>query len=223
MATFVRMSTSVALLASLAGCASATSVVKTPPIVETEKTIRIEPRDGGWKFDELADYLHRVAGVSILYESQNRTVKENRLFVGPCTLAEDELFPWMQAWASDRNMTLVPIWHGADGRRQWFVVEETNGAVFIDSVDVPSYADRASLRVATWFRVAVSMNSSRRDRLVADFANLNYVLDLPGSPCLLVSGPAPAVAAAQREVERFNAETRPADAPSAPPIDRSEP
>jgi hypothetical protein len=223
MAALVRNSTSIALLVLSAGCASATSVVETQPIVEKERTIHIEPKDGGWKFDELADYLHRVAGVSVLWDSSAKTFKIRRLFVGPIDIADRDLFAWLQLAASDRDMTLVPVWRGANGRRQWLVLEESDGAVFVESADVPSYANRAGLRIATCVQLATPANAVLCDRLVQNIPELKRDMVFPGARLVIVSGPAPAVAAAQREIYRLDAEAHPADAPPPPPIDRSEP
>jgi len=125
-------------------------------------------------------------------------------------------------------MTLVPIRQRADRRRQWLAMDTWDAdartcVVLVDEADIHVYADRAALRIVTALRTIVRDASVVSDRVRLRIPTLNRVLNMPGSGCVVVCGPAPAVAAAQREVERFNAETRPAEVPPAPPIDRSEP
>jgi general secretion pathway protein D len=171
--------------------------------------VRILPKEGGWKIDELFDQIQRTTGISILYDATNATFKQAKVeFVGPHPIYVDELFDWLQAVLSYRKLVLVPVGpKGADGKQQWFVMDQADPnlksrPVYIKETEIEKYADRDGLYVVTTLTL-VHINDTTRVRnalspLSTATAGIGRIQDIPGSRALIVGDFAPVVAAMKR-------------------------
>ena len=100
-----------ALVTSAAVCAASAAAFAQdkppePPKPEEPKPeraiVRLLPKEGGWKIDELFDQIHRTTGISILYDATNATFKQAKVeFVGVHAIAADELFDCCLLYTSD--------------------------------------------------------------------------------------------------------------------------
>ncbi len=171
--------------------------------------VKLIPKDGGWKIEELFDTIQRSTGISILYDSQNATFKQAKVeFVGPHLIAEDELFDWLQAVLSYRKLVLVPVGpKSPDGKQQWFVMDQADPnlksrPVYIEEDQIEDYADRDGLYVVTTLTL-VHISDTTRVRnalspLSTQTAGIGRIQDIPGSRALIVGDFAPVVAAMKR-------------------------
>jgi len=75
----------------------------------SKNPVRLLPKEGGWTPAELFDQINKTTGISILFDSQNATFKQQKIeFVGVHVIEEDQLFDWLQAVLSYRKLVLVP-------------------------------------------------------------------------------------------------------------------
>ena len=198
------------------------------PAKTGKNPVRLMPKDGGWKIDELFDAINKTTGISILYDSGNATFKQSKVeFVGMHVIPESELFAWLQAVLSYRKLVLVPVGpKSPDGKQQWFVMDQADPSMksrpyFIEENEVFDFADRDGLYVTTTLRVRDTVDPTRARNALSPLstatAGIGRIQD--NGHFLIVSDFAPVVAAMKRLLDRINAETPPSAAfhPPAPP------
>jgi hypothetical protein len=189
--------------------------------------VRLAPKEGGYRIEELFALAQKTLGVSILFDSTNATFKQAKVeFVGEHVVGRDQFFPWLQAVLSYRKLVLVPVGpKSPDGAQQWLVMDQADPnlksrPVFIDEGDVFDYADRDGLYVVTTMRVRDTVDTTRvrnaLSPLSTQTAGIGRIQDLPGS-FLVVGDFAPVVAAMKRILDRINAETTRSFVPPTPP------
>jgi hypothetical protein len=203
------------------------------PAADGGPTVKLLPKDGGWRIDELFDMVGKTTGISFLYDSGNATFKQAKVeFIGPREIREKDLFAWLQAVLSYRKLVLVPVGpKSTDGRQQWLVMDQADPnlksrPVYIDESEVFDYADRDGLYVVTLMRVrdTVDINRARNalSPLSTQTAGIGRIMDTGGRH-LIVGDFAPVVASMKRLLDRINAETPPSAVqpavtpPAAPP------
>jgi hypothetical protein len=190
------------------------------------ETIRLQPKEGGWRIDDLFAFMNKTTGVSILYDGSNATFKQAKVeFVGDHVIAKDQLFPWLQAVLSYRKLVLVPVGPKAvDGSQQWFVMDQADPnlksrPVFLDESEILDYADRDGLYVVATMRVRDTVDTTRARNALSPIstatAGIGRIQDIPGR-WLIVGDFAPVVASMKRLLDRINAETPPSAVPPAP-------
>jgi type II secretion system protein D len=175
-----------------------------------EEPVRLLPKDGGWKIDELFDQIHRTTGISILYDSGNATFKQAKVeFVGEHVIRQVDLFDWLQAVLSYRKLVLVPVGPKSPGttKQQWFVMDQADPnlksrPVYIKESEIENYADRDGLYVVTTLTLE-HINDTQRVRnalspLSTQTAGIGRITDIAGSRALIVGDFAPVVAAMKR-------------------------
>ena len=240
-----------ALAASLAACTSTKAAPATAaddgaphefepwPPAETPKpartavasdpanVVRLMPREGGWKIDELFEMISKTLGISILYDSGNATFKQAKIeFVGTHVIPESELFAWLQAVLSYRKLVLVPVGpKSPDGKQQWFVMDQADPTLksrpyYIVESEVFDFADRDGLYVVTSLRVRDTVDPTRARNALSPLstatAGIGRIQD--NGHFLIVGDFAPSVAAMKHLLDRINDETPPSAAyrPPAP-------
>ena len=180
-----------------------------PEPVPEKAIVRLLPKEGGWKIDELFDQIHRTTGISILYDATNATFKQAKVeFVGQHAIAVDELFDWLQAVLSYRKLVLVPVGpKGVDGKQQWFVMDQADPnlksrPVYINEDEIYKYADRDGLYVVTTLTLEHISDTTRVRNALSPLstatAGIGRIQDIPGSRALIVGDFAPVVAAMKR-------------------------
>jgi hypothetical protein len=191
------------------------------------KTIRLVPKDGGWRVDELFDLINKTTGASILYDGNNATFKQAKVeFVGAHVIAESDLFAWLQAVLSYRKLVLVPVGpKSPDGRSQWFVMDQADPnlksrPMFIDESQIFDVEDRDGLYVVTTLRCRDTVDTTRvrnaLSPLSTQTAGIGRIQDIPGSRVLIVGDFAPVVAAMKRSLDIINANSPPSAVRPAP-------
>jgi len=201
--------TSGALFAA-AAAARAQDKPEKPPEPDAEAPVRLLPKDGGWKIDELFDQIHKTTGISILFDSGNATFKQAKVeFIGEHVIRQKDLFDWLQAVLSYRKLVLVPVGPKSpgSGKQQWFVMDQADPnlksrPVYIDEERIDDYADRDGLYVVTTLTLN-HINDTTRVRnalspLSTQTAGIGRIQDIPGSRALIVGDFAPVVAAMKR-------------------------
>jgi hypothetical protein len=224
-------------LAATASLAAAQDKPEEPPKPEKPKgaknPVRLAPKDGGWKIDELFESINRATGISILYDSGNATFKQAKVeFIGAHVIEEEQLFDWLQAVLSYRKLVLVPVGpRSPDDKQQWFVMDQADPnlksrPVWIDESEVSDYADRDGLYVVTTLRVRDTLEPVRARNALSPLstatAGIGRIQD--NGRFLIVGDFAPVVAAMKRLLDRMNADTPPSAvlppkpvAPATPP------
>jgi len=195
---------------------------------DSSKTIHLAYKDGGWKIDELLEYVSKTLGISILYDSGNATFKQAKVeWFGTHDVLESELFAWLQAVLSYRKLVLVPVGpKSPDGKQQWFVMDQADPNLksrpyFIDESEVFDFADRDGLYVVTSLRVRDTVDPNRARNALSPLstatAGIGRIQD--NGHFLIVGDFAPSVAAMKHLLDRINAETPPSAAyrPTPPP------
>jgi hypothetical protein len=194
--------------------ASAAPVTRQAP-ADTGEVVKLLPKEGGWKVEELFDQVSKTLGVSILYDGYNATFKQAKIeFVGPFTIAQKDLFPWLQAVLSYRKLVLVPVGpRSPDGKQQWTVMDQADPnlksrPVYVDENEILDYADRDGLYIVTSLRCrdTVETNAARNalSPLSTQTAGIGRIQDVPGSRALVVGDFAPVVAAMKRMLDYIN-------------------
>jgi general secretion pathway protein D len=195
------------------------------PKDEKGHVVRLIPKEGGWPILELFDQVHKMTGISILYDQANATFKQAKVeFIGEHLIAEDDLFDWLQAVLSYRKLVLVPVGPKSPGSnlQQWFVMDQADPnlksrPVYIDENKIEDYADRDGLYVVTTLTLHHITDAQRvrnaLSPLSTQTAGIGRITDLPGSRALIVGDFAPVVAAMKRllvyiDVENVNIEPR---------------
>jgi general secretion pathway protein D len=199
-----------AVIAVAASSALAQQKPDEPQKPDDEPPVRLLPKDGGWKIDELFDQIHKTTGISILFDSGNATFKQAKVeFIGEHIIRQKDLFDWLQAVLSYRKLVLVPVGPKSPGtgKQQWFVMDQADPnlksrPVYIDESDIYNYADRDGLYVVTTLTL-VHINDTTRVRnalspLSTQTAGIGRIQDIPGSRALIVGDFAPVVAAMKK-------------------------
>jgi hypothetical protein len=198
-----------------------------------EPKIRIDPKPGGYRVDELFEWIHSVTGRSILFDSANQTFKQARIeFVGVHEIPKSELFDWLQAVLSYRKLVLVPVGpEGTAGGSQWMIMDQADPnlkskPVFVSENELADHASRDGLYITTMLRVRDTVDTTRvrnaLSPLSTAIAGIGRIQDVPGARVLIVSDFAPVVWAMKQLLDRMNAiadrpevgRTAPADAPT---------
>jgi type II secretion system protein D len=177
-----------------------------PPAKPARHPIRLSPKEGGWKIDELFDNINKTTGISILYDSGNATFKQAKVeFVGVHVIEEDQLFDWLQAVLSYRKLVLVPVGpKSPDEKQQWFVMDQADPnlksrPVYIKEDEIDAYADRDGLYVVTTLTLKNISDTTRVRNALSPLstatAGIGRIQDIAGSRALIVGDFAPVVAA----------------------------
>jgi type II secretion system protein D len=206
----MRLSRSAAQFIASAVLFAAASAAWAQDKPDDEAPVRLLPKDGGWKIDELFDQIHKTTGISILYDSGNATFKQAKVeFTGEHVIRQKDLFDWLQAVLSYRKLVLVPVGPKSPGtnKQQWFVMDQADPnlksrPVYIAEGSIEDYADRDGLYVVTTLTL-VHINDTTRVRnalspLSTQTAGIGRIQDIPGSRALIVGDFAPVVAAMKR-------------------------
>lgn len=184
-----------------------------------DPVVRLLPKDGGWRIDELFEMVGKTTGTSFLYDGNNATFKQAKIeFTGVHEIRESELFDWLQAVLSYRKLVLVPVGPKTPGtnRQQWMVMDQADPSMksrptYIDESEVFDYADRDGLYVTTSLRLRDTVDPTRARNALSPLstqtAGIGRIQDQ--SNFLIVSDFAPVVAAMKRMIDRINAETPP--------------
>lgn len=171
--------------------------------------VRLMPKEGGWKIDELFDAINKTTGISILYDSGNATFKQAKVeFVGAHVIEEDQLFDWLQAVLSYRKLVLVPVGpKSPDEKQQWFVMDQADPnlksrPVYIKEDEIDDYADRDGLYVVTTLTLHNISDTTRVRNALSPLstatAGIGRIQDIAGSRALIVGDFAPVVAAMKK-------------------------
>src|SRR5882724_4066673 len=180
--------------------------------------VRLMPKEGGWRIDDLFEYVNKTTGVSILYDSGNATFKQAKIeFVGVHEIPVSDLFAWLQAVLSYRKLALVPVGpRSADGKQQWFVMDQADPSMksrpwFIDESEVFDFGDRDGLYVVTTLRVRDTVDPTRARNALSPLstatAGIGRIMD--NGHFLIIGDFAPVVASMKHLLDRINAETPP--------------
>jgi hypothetical protein len=171
--------------------------------------VRLELKESAWTLEELFDQIHRATGISILYDASNATFTQATVILcGAHTIARDELFDWLQAVLSYRNLVLVPVGpaHGERSPR-WLLIERRpivgrTRYVQVQASDIGKYSDRRDPCVVTTITLSPTSDKTRiRNAISAVLTTtdgLGRIQAVPGSHELIVGDFAPVVAQAVR-------------------------
>lgn len=205
----------VVVAGTLAAVASAAQAQDKP--ADEEAVVRILPKEGGWKIEELFEQIQKTTGISILYDSGNATFKQTKIeFVGPHPIPESQLFDWLQAVLAYRKLVLVPVGpRSPEGRQQWFVMDQADPnlksrPVYIKEDEIEAYADRDGLYVVTTLTLEHITDTTRvrnaLSPLSTQTAGIGRITDIPGSRAMIVGDFAPVVAAMKKLLEFIDME-----------------
>jgi hypothetical protein len=195
------------------------------PSPSSANPVRLFPKEGGWKIDELFENVNKTTGISFLYDSGNATFKQAKIeFVGTHVIPEEDLFPWLQAVLNFRKLVLVPVGpKSTDGKQQWFVMDQADPnlkshPLWIEESEVFDYADRDGLYVVTALRLRDTVDPTRARNALSPLntatAGIGRIQD--NGRFLIVGDFAPVVASMKHLLDRINAETTPASMVRAP-------
>jgi type II secretion system protein D len=179
------------------------------PAKTAKSPVRLMPKEGGWKIEELFDSINKTTGISILYDSGNATFKQAKVeFVGQHVIEEDQLFDWLQAVLSYRKLVLVPVGpKSPDEKQQWFVMDQADPnlksrPVYIKETEIDDYADRDGLYVVTTLTLQNITDTTRVRNALSPLstatAGIGRIQDIAGSRALIVGDFAPVVAAMKK-------------------------
>jgi len=134
-------------------------------VLPKSETIRIEPRAGGWQWNELFEFVSKEAGVSIRYEQQNAVIKGKKVvWFGPMDVARADLIAWLQDLGVSQGLVISP--HGPADRRSYFVMDYANAWItaqptFVNEDDLPALSGRVGLYVSCVMTLPDGVEPSR--------------------------------------------------------------
>jgi hypothetical protein len=192
----------------------------------SNETIRLLPKEGGWRLTEWIEQIAKATGRPILYDETNATFRQAKIdFTGTVTMRQSDLFAFAQAALSYKKLVLVPVGPKlADGQQAWFVMDQADPnlksrPLFLEESEVLDYADRDGLYVVTTLRLRDTVDAVRARNSLSPLstatAGIGRVQD-NGGRFLIVGDLAPVVAAMKRLLDRINAETPPSALRPAP-------